>query len=372
MDFRRAGRSRYRVGGATVVALVAASAWAQETVVVGGGLPSVEVNEAAIYGAGPALGGRREGRGVVIGRDGLPLYDPALGRPRSHVTGLPRVGAPGIEPPAPAAVITLAPPSEARRTVVADEPVLAPRAEAAPTAPPPPATTEPARVAAVTAAPPPAPAPPPPQTRAPEPAPVTPAPAAPKVTAVPAGPEIDREPPARAVAEPAPVVEPEPALEPAAEPEPVAEPEPEPEPETAAEPEPVAEPEPTTLAAAAPATAPTPPPQPATAALATPGGPFTVEFAAGGAELPSGVEEGLAALARQIEGDTAMRLQLKAYASAENTVASAARRLSLSRALAVRSFLIEEGVSSTRIDVRALGAKYETGPPDRVDVIVVR
>ena len=49
---------------------------------------------------------------------------------------------------------------------------------------------------------------------------------------------------------------------------------------------------------------------------------------------------------------------------------SAARRLSLSRALAVRSVLINEGVTSLRIYVKALGAPPpEDLPADRVDVV---
>ncbi len=65
-----------------------------------------------------------------------------------------------------------------------------------------------------------------------------------------------------------------------------------------------------------------------------------------------------------------LRVQVKAYASGAGGSASAARRLSLSRALAVRAFLINQGIRSTRIDVRALGSRAEGGPPDRVDVIL--
>ena len=50
--------------------------------------------------------------------------------------------------------------------------------------------------------------------------------------------------------------------------------------------------------------------------------------------------------------------------------ASQARRLSLSRALTVRSYLISQGVRSTRIDVRALGARASDGPADRVDLLI--
>jgi len=39
--------------------------------------------------------------------------------------------------------------------------------------------------------------------------------------------------------------------------------------------------------------------------------------------------------------------------------------------LSVRSFLIEKGIRSTRIDVRALGDKAENDPKNRVDVNLV-
>jgi outer membrane protein OmpA-like peptidoglycan-associated protein len=52
---------------------------------------------------------------------------------------------------------------------------------------------------------------------------------------------------------------------------------------------------------------------------------------------------------------------------------STPRRLSLSRALAVRSALMQAGVASVRIYVKALGATapaIDAGPPDRVDVVM--
>ena len=66
----------------------------------------------------------------------------------------------------------------------------------------------------------------------------------------------------------------------------------------------------------------------------------------------------------------ALRVQVMAYASGSDD-AGKARRLSLSRALAVRSYLIEQGIGSTRIDVRALGDAAEGGPADRVDLMVL-
>ena len=69
--------------------------------------------------------------------------------------------------------------------------------------------------------------------------------------------------------------------------------------------------------------------------------------------------------------NTERRIQLNAYAGGTAETVGAARRLSLSRALTVRSFLIEAGVRSTRIDVRALGLATDEGPPERVDILLL-
>lgn len=63
----------------------------------------------------------------------------------------------------------------------------------------------------------------------------------------------------------------------------------------------------------------------------------------------------------------ANRLLLEAYAGAKGDKSSEARRLSLKRALAVRQLLIDAGVPSDRIDVRALGGA-DSGNQDRVDI----
>ncbi len=98
---------------------------------------------------------------------------------------------------------------------------------------------------------------------------------------------------------------------------------------------------------------------------------MTVLFNGDDTTIKDSDEAALRSIAARINAEERTRLQLRAYASAQDTSASAARRLSLSRALAVRSFLIESGVNSTRIDVRALGAKSESGPADRVDLVVM-
>ncbi len=78
----------------------------------------------------------------------------------------------------------------------------------------------------------------------------------------------------------------------------------------------------------------------------------------------------LTQLAERLGNDPILQIQLLAYADGDEDNASKARRLSLSRALAVRSFLIDQGVRSTRIEVRALGNKVPEGPADRVDVLL--
>ena len=64
----------------------------------------------------------------------------------------------------------------------------------------------------------------------------------------------------------------------------------------------------------------------------------------------------------------ASRVQLEAYGGPPGDKSSDARRLSLKRALAVRQLLIDSGIPSNRIDVRAMGGAEDKGPDDRVDV----
>ncbi len=95
-----------------------------------------------------------------------------------------------------------------------------------------------------------------------------------------------------------------------------------------------------------------------------------VVFKPAASKLPESAKAGLKALAAKLKGQSTLRLQLMAYAGGESLSAGKARRLSLSRALSVRSYLIENGVRSTRIDVRALGNKTADEPLNRVDVNV--
>jgi len=134
-------------------------------------------------------------------------------------------------------------------------------------------------------------------------------------------------------------------------------------------------PPPAPTATAAAEKTPPPPPAPTQTASrpsASSGDETRIIFDAGSANLNDAAKSELDALATQLKNDTGIRVQLQAYAAGTDETAPDARRLSLSRALKVRSHLIDQGVRSTRMDVRALGVKAEGGPADRVDAVVVR
>lgn len=190
-----------------------------------------------------------------------------------------------------------------------------------------------------------------------EPAPAPVAPVAPK-----AEPIAPAEPPAVAVLPPAPAPVAEPPAAPALTNELQSAP-------------PPAEPTVTTTPSEPPATTIEPEPQPEPSqSAALPSAASSVDemrllFNDGSAELTATAAGQLDGLAGKLLANTEARLQLLAYAKASSDGSSRARRLSLSRALAVRAYLIEKGIRSTRMDVRALGSGFEDGPPDRVDVL---
>jgi outer membrane protein OmpA-like peptidoglycan-associated protein len=108
------------------------------------------------------------------------------------------------------------------------------------------------------------------------------------------------------------------------------------------------------------------------AAPKTPLAPARVLFASGAVDLPESAKGELNAVADWLDANQQARLQITAYASGGPDEANAARRTSLTRALAVRSYLIGRGVSQTRMEVRALGNRSENGDPaDRVDVVAM-
>jgi outer membrane protein OmpA-like peptidoglycan-associated protein len=64
------------------------------------------------------------------------------------------------------------------------------------------------------------------------------------------------------------------------------------------------------------------------------------------------------------------QVRIVAYAAGTPEQASIARRVSLSRALQIRAFLIDKGVNQLNINVQALGNKVTSGEPERADIFV--
>lgn len=93
-----------------------------------------------------------------------------------------------------------------------------------------------------------------------------------------------------------------------------------------------------------------------------------VNFEPGSADLNDEGRAQLERVAAAMKSDTSMRVQLQAFAGEDDDSPNASRRLSLSRALVVRGFLLEKDIVSTRMQVRALGDKFGDGPADRVDI----
>jgi outer membrane protein OmpA-like peptidoglycan-associated protein len=93
-------------------------------------------------------------------------------------------------------------------------------------------------------------------------------------------------------------------------------------------------------------------------------------FEAGKADLTPADQAAIQDLARAIPAPAAESVSVLAYAAGKPDDPSTARRLSLSRGLAVRSVLLASGVPSAQIYVRALGATSSNGPADRVELTV--
>lgn len=348
---RRAVRA-FAAAGAGLIAATSGSALAQTAGFYDSGDPAVSVDLSVLDG-GPSAPGRMAALPPAPGIGGQ-LLMPGVEPPVSRLYVRPRSGAAAVPPP-----------ERDRPAETTDRQPAMPPVEAPASSTHAPAEAAPAPEVAAAASPRPAPAPRPPAA----PAPAAQPPAAP---------------PDLAAAPPPPAIE-KPEAAPAASPAPTAEA----SPDAAAErprPAPPAAPPPSSTAVPAPP----PPPAPGTVAAApdTPAGQeqaaltratapvqagetLKVVFEADGAKLSEQARDELKTVVQGILDKPNLRIQLLAYAGGESLSSSKARRLSLSRALAVRSYLIENGLRSTRIDVRALGDKTTEDPVNRVDVNIV-
>ncbi|MCH2393316.1 OmpA family protein [Oceanibaculum sp.] len=326
-----------------VFALLLVTPATAQIVIGGDGNSSVTVNM-------DVLDGGTRGRLTAPGSDGRILLMPNAPRegqerivlkPPASMRGAAQPATPASNTPALAAAPQLTPPAAMRSTA---RPAAAP---AAPTVTPP---TAPA-VRAPTAL----------QPQKPEaPKVATPQIAAPQIAAPrpaetpkPAAPAASTEKPQRTAALPS--AKPEPVTPPA--------------PKVEAKPEPQAAPQTTTRPAEQRVAA--LPPQSSAPSQPAPAGITRLAFGFNQAEMDEAARTQLQAVAKRLQDNESLRVQLLAYAGGEGVSSSQARRLSLSRALAVRSQLIEQGIRSTRMDVRALGDTDKDGPADRVDIRIV-
>jgi len=94
-------------------------------------------------------------------------------------------------------------------------------------------------------------------------------------------------------------------------------------------------------------------------------------FGAGSADLSPDSAAAVKALATATPTSDSISFNVTAFAPGSRDDPSTARRLSLSRAMAVRSALMSDGIASARIYVKALGEAYGNGPADRVDIAVL-
>ncbi|MBE7212728.1 MAG: OmpA family protein [Gluconacetobacter diazotrophicus] len=98
-----------------------------------------------------------------------------------------------------------------------------------------------------------------------------------------------------------------------------------------------------------------------------------ITFGDGSAELNPATMAALHGFADRLKNDPTQRVDLDAAAAGNSDDPSTPRRLALSRGLAARAVLINDGIASTRIYVRVFGpaAPAATGPADRVDLHAV-
>ncbi len=86
------------------------------------------------------------------------------------------------------------------------------------------------------------------------------------------------------------------------------------------------------------------------------------------AELTTTAQATLRSLAEDLRGKGGDRIQVLGFASSAEGSPDLARQLALSRALKVRTFLIDAGIPSARIQVRPPSNASGSGPANRVDI----
>lgn len=108
-----------------------------------------------------------------------------------------------------------------------------------------------------------------------------------------------------------------------------------------------------------------------TAAVAPVEGMIRIVYAPEASKVTDPARELLAPLIAKLNEDYGLRVKVLAYAEGDEDQSTHARGVSLSRALAMREYLTEQGIAMDRMDLRALGNTAQEEPADRVDLIAV-
>lgn len=99
----------------------------------------------------------------------------------------------------------------------------------------------------------------------------------------------------------------------------------------------------------------------------------TLVFAASQTNVPDKMKAQIKSqILPELTKDTKSRIQIISFATSPDKTESAARRLSLSRALAVRDVLKDMQIDTSRIDVRALPTEGNASPADKVNIVLLK
>jgi len=101
------------------------------------------------------------------------------------------------------------------------------------------------------------------------------------------------------------------------------------------------------------------------------GGGMRVLFSPESSDLNEDSLKSVETYANTLKDQPEKRIILTAYATLPGDDISMPRRISLARALAIRSIFIKAGVATTRLYPRAMGRpdKGDTSPADRLDIV---
>lgn len=99
---------------------------------------------------------------------------------------------------------------------------------------------------------------------------------------------------------------------------------------------------------------------------------ISIEYQTGESAMP---EHWQSSLSREIQDRDARlssrRLEIQGFATTNGQDENSARRLSLSRVLGIRSYLISNNIDPDRIDIRPMGDRTSLEPKDRVDILFI-